>query len=128
MSLYLLQKREICVVCKSNFLDHTLILFKNLCTLPLFDLIKPRTAIFIHKVYYNLLPLSLLEYFLHTILPLNKSRKFSYVTYSRTTKKQHSITYIGPRILNLLEIFIKDSTNLNLFRLRYKNKLMSSLL
>ena len=63
MSLYLLQKKAICVVCKSNFLDHTLILFSSLCTLPLFDLIMLRTAISMYKVYYNLLPLNLLEHF-----------------------------------------------------------------
>ena len=47
-------KKAIRVVCKSNFLDHTLILFRNLCTQPLFDLIRLRTAISMHKVYYNL--------------------------------------------------------------------------
>ena len=41
-----------------DLIDHTLILFKNLCTLLLFDLIKLRTAIFMYKVYYNLLPLN----------------------------------------------------------------------
>ena len=129
MSLYLLQKKAIHVVCKNNLLDHTLILFSSLCTLPLSDLIWLRSAMFMCKVYYDLLPLNLLEHFLHTpsYHSTRQIKKF-YVKYSRTTKKQHSITYIGPRLWNSLEIFIKDNTNLNLFRLRYKHKLMSSLL
>ena len=84
-------KKEICV-CKSNFLDHTLILFKNLCTLRLFDLIKLGTAMSMYEVYYNLLLLNLLEHFLHipSCHSTRKSRKI-YVTYSRTTKNNTAL-------------------------------------
>ena len=44
MALCLLQRNAI-LVCESNFFDH-IIIFRNLYALPLFDLIKFRTAIF----------------------------------------------------------------------------------
>ena len=58
-------KKAIRVVCKSDFFRSCINLFKNLCTLSLFDLIKLRTVIFMYRVYYNLLPLNLSEHFLH---------------------------------------------------------------
>ena len=58
-------KNAIRVVCKSNFLDHTSALFMNTYTLPLFDLINSRNAIFMYIVYYDLLPFSVWNIF-HT--------------------------------------------------------------
>ena len=98
-----------CVACKSNFLDHTSILFKNLITLTLFELIKQKNAIFMYKAYHNLSPLNLLEHFLQTSS-----------CHSTRQSKLHSIIYIGSKRWNTLQIIIKDSINRNLFRLRYK--------
>ena len=90
MSLYLLQKKAIRVVCESNFLDHTLISSKNPCTLPLFDLIKLCTALSMYKVYYNLLPLNLFKKKFHTpSYHSTRQGKNLCVTYSRTTTQHY---------------------------------------
>ena len=64
--MYLYLPKKAIGDCKSNLLDHTSVLFKNIHTIHLFYLIKFRTAIPVYNVYYNLLPLNLLEHFSHT--------------------------------------------------------------
>ena len=64
-SLYKKQKRAIRIVCKSIYLCHSAELFMKLEVLPLFHLVKYKTAIFMYKVFYNLVPANILSHFTH---------------------------------------------------------------
>ena len=50
--LYIKQKRVICLVCKTCYLEHTAELSKSLYVLLFYDLMKYKIAIFIYKVYH----------------------------------------------------------------------------
>ena len=59
------QKRAMRIVCKSSYLCHSADLLKKLEVLPLFHLVKYKTAIFIYKVFYSLVPANILSHFTH---------------------------------------------------------------
>ena len=59
------KKRAMRIVCKSSYLCHSADLFKKFEVLPLFHLVKYKTAIFIYKVFYNLVPANILSHFTH---------------------------------------------------------------
>ena len=56
------------IVCKSYYLCHSEDMFKKLEVLPLFHLVKYKTAIFMHKVFYDLTPTNILSHFTHIVL------------------------------------------------------------
>ena len=61
--LFLKQEKVIQIVKKEKYLEHTVGLFKTLNILPLFQLIKLRESIFMHKIYYGKMPICIIELF-----------------------------------------------------------------
>ena len=64
-SIYIKQTMAIRIVCKSSYLCHPADLFKKIEVLPLFHLVKYKAAIFMYKVFYNLVPTNILSHFTH---------------------------------------------------------------
>ena len=95
-SLYKKQKRAIRIVCKSSYLCHSAELFRKLEVLPLFHLVKYKTAIFMYKVFYNLVPANILSYFTHisNVYSTRQHENF-YVHYARTKHKQMCVEHMG---------------------------------
>ena len=126
--LLIKQKRIIRIVCKANFLDHTAVLFKTLKTLPLFLLIKFRTAIFMYKVYNQILPPNLLNNFTHKGSHYNTRQCGDlYLKQVRTRKKQFCVSYTGTQIWNEIDLTIRNCKTLPSFKKKYKACLLSSL-
>ena len=84
-SLHKKQKRAIRIVCKSSYLCHSAELLMKLEVLPLFHLVKYKTAIFMHKVFHNLVPANILSHFTH-ISNVYSTRQYKnlYVLYAGT--------------------------------------------
>ena len=95
-ALYVKQKRVIRLVCKTGCLEHTVELSKSLYVLPIYDLIKYKTAIFIHKVHHKTLPMTVLMLFMqnHSSYQIRQSKNLS-LSYARTNKKQRCFVYSG---------------------------------
>ena len=56
------------IVCKSSYLCHSADLFRKLEVQPIFHLVKYKTAIFVYKVFYELVPTNILSHFTHIVL------------------------------------------------------------
>ena len=55
------------IVCKSSYLCNSADLFKKLEVLPLFHLVKYKTAIFMYKAFCDLVPTNILSHFTHIV-------------------------------------------------------------
>ena len=120
-SLYKNQKRAIRIVCKSSYLCHSAELFKKLEVLPIFHLVKYKTAIFMYKVFYNLIPANILSHFTHiSNVYSTRQRKNLYVHYARTRHKQMCVEHMGVIIWNSIEIETRNCKDLRLFKVKYK--------
>ena len=64
-SLYEKQKMAIRIACRSSYLCHSAELLMKLEVLPLFHLIKYKTAIYMYKVFNNLVPANISSHFTH---------------------------------------------------------------
>ena len=121
------QKRAIRIVCKSSYLCHSAELFKKLEVLPLFHLAKYKTAIFMYKVFYNLVPANILSHFTHisNVYSTRQHKKFFCVHYARTKHKQMCVEHMGVIIWNSIEIENRNCKDLKLFKVKYKKSLLS---
>ena len=96
-------------------------LFRKLEVLPLFHLVKYKTAIFMYKVFYNLVPANILSHFTH-ISNVYSTRQHEnlYVHYARTKHKQMCVEHMGVNIWNSIEIETRNCKDLKLFKVKYK--------
>ena len=100
-SLYVKQKRVICVVCKTSYLEHTAELFKSLYVLPFYDLLKYKMAIFMYKVFHKTLPMTVLMLFMqnHSSYRTRQSNKFFKVMAERISSK--GVLYILEHVFGI---------------------------
>ena len=123
-SLHRKQKRAMRIVRKSSYLCHSADLFEKLEVLSLFHLVKYKTAIFMHKVFYNLVPVNILSHFTH-ISNVYSTRQYKnlYVHYARTKHKQMCVEHMGVSIWNSIEIETRNCKDLKLFMVKHKSLL-----
>ena len=89
------QKRSIRIACKSSYVCHSAELFKELEVLPLFHLVKYKTAIFMHRLFYYLVPNNIY----HTFnVYSTRQHEYLYVNYARTKHEQMCVEYMGVTI------------------------------
>ena len=67
-SLLIFHHTSLILCCKSSYLCNSADLFKKLKVLPLFHLVKYKTAIFMYKVFYYLVPTNISSHFTHIVL------------------------------------------------------------
>ena len=73
--------------------------------LPLFHLVKYKTAIFMYKVFYNIVPANILSHFTHIFnVYSTRQHKNLYVHYARTKHMQMNVEHMGVCIWNSIEI------------------------
>lgn len=105
MALFLLQKRAIRIICKTNYLSHTDILFKRMNVLKIADVYTYFTCLFIFKYLNKQLP-DVCNCFLlisnpnSAIYNLRTAGKFLIPSY-RTNLREKFIRFRGPRLWNL---------------------------
>ena len=98
---------------------HSADLFRKLEVLPLFHLVKYKTAIFIYKVFYNLVPANILSHFTHVSNVYSKRHyKNLCVHYANTKHKQMCVEHMGVNIWNSIEIETRNCKDLNLFKVK----------
>ena len=91
-TLYVKQKRLICVITKPGYLYHTANLFRSLNILPLFSFSKVQDSQFIYKAYHKVLPLTILKLFTHIV---SLDTVLLFVNYCRTSNRQQCVAYAG---------------------------------
>ena len=110
--LYVRQRCLIRLITKYGHLYHTTNLFQSWNIFPFFHLIKYKVDIFMHKVYYEIFPLTTFLIFTHYIISIDKVLLF--INYSGTSNRQQCIVYTGVRVWNSLELDFIKSKNLRL--------------
>ena len=101
---------------------HSADLFKKLEVLSLFHLVKYKTAIFMYKVFYDLVPANILSHFTH-ISNVYSTRQYKnlYVHYARTKHKQMCVEHMGVSIWNSIEIETINCKDLKLFKVKKRS-------
>ena len=90
------------------------------------NLVKYKTAIFMYKVFYNLVPANILSHFTH-ISNVYSTRQHEnlYVHYARTKHKQMCVEHMGVNIWNSIEIETRNCKDLKLFKVKYNKSLLT---
>lgn len=121
----ILQKRAIRIVHNVGYRDHTNALFLKSKTLKLDDLIKFKTLLVMYKARHNMLPLNIQQLFSDKQVKYNLRGNMNFKKQCvRTTMKQMFITRCGVDLWNSLDQEIKGCSSLELFKCRYKKKVL----
>ena len=128
-ALILLQKHAIHVVCKCSKYDHTNILFSNLSTLKLKDIIKYKTGIVMYRAYYNFPPDNVQKLITTRKSHYNKRNSYNGNLLKfcvRPNLRQMSISYRGINVWNKLDTEVKCATSVSDFRNKFKAQLLGN--
>ncbi len=116
-----IQKRAIRAINKAGYRDHTNPLFIKSRMLKFIDLVKFKTAPVMYKARNNLLPNTIREMFTERDGGYNLRGNLNFKKQKvRTTMKSFCMSSCGVTLWNNLDMEIKQSTNINLFKKRYK--------
>jgi hypothetical protein len=125
--IFLLQKRAVRILTNSDFLAHTAPLFQRLKILDIYKINSFFTGKFMYFYYKQLLPPT----FLHLFIKSNEVHSYNtrnakmYRTHScKTTTKQHTILFNGPKLWNSLPENIKQAETFGCFRNGMKKHLL----
>ena len=120
LPLFRLQKKIIRIITNSDFLEHSLPLFKETNILTLFALNKLHIGTYMYKsqLDYNVVLLPQHNYPTRTRLTLN-------VPPHTLTIYQHSLSYTGPKLWNSIPEQIKQKPSLPSFKKHLKNYLQT---
>mgnify|MGYP006358822347 FL=1 len=126
--LFLLQKRAIRIVCKSDWCAHTTPLFNKLQTLKLYDINKLQTGCFMYRYFTNNLPNLFQNYFIlnsniHNYFTRQSQNVHQYAF--RTTLRKFVIKHTGPLLWNSLPSYLKNKPSIYSFKFAYKKFLLS---
>lgn len=125
-SLYLLQKKSIKIALRLPWRTSTNDLFRDNKILPIHDLYKLFTGVFVFKHLNSLLPSCFREYFVtnaqhhahHT-----RSASLYRLPLFHTTTAQRSILYQGPKLWSSIPLTLRQSNSLSSFRYGVKRYL-----
>ena len=125
--IHILQKRAIRIVTNSHFLQSTDVLFKKLSILKINDLYTFYVACFMYKYSKDLLPPIFDNYFILNRCVNNYETRNSnnlYVPFYHYKLSRSTIRFVGPKIWNYIDIFLKQSPSLSSFKKKYKLQLI----
>ena len=121
--LYIIQKRALRIVHKSDPRAHTNDLFLKSRAIKLFDLVAFKTAQFMYRVSNKSLPANISEMFTErgtTVLRLRWENNFR-LPIIKTTRKSMCLSVTGVKIWNSLPKVVKQSINIMQFKKRLKS-------
>ena len=121
--LFLLQKRIVRILTNSDFLAHTAPLFQRLKILDIYKINLFFTGKFMYLYHKQLLSPTFLRLFIKGNEIHNYNTRYAkfYRTYScKTTNKQHTILFNGPKLWNSLPESVKQAETLDSFRIGMK--------
>ena len=127
-SIFLLQKKVIRIISKSDFDAHTEPLFKNLKILKFQDIYSFHTLKFMYLLKEGFLPNMFNEMFLLTnqLHSYNTRNSNSFhIFYCRTNIRQFGIRFRGPKLFNSLPIDIQNTKKNSSFKSKLKTFLLN---
>ena len=127
--IFILQKRAIRIITNSHFLTSTDRLFLKLNILKVRDLHTFQVACFMYKYFKGLLPPLFNNYFtLNHHINKYKTRNSEnlYVPFYRYQVSRSTIRFIGPKVWNSTDTFLKQSPSLSSFKKRFKLQLIEN--
>ena len=110
-----LQKRAVRIIGKVEYRSHTNNLFIRFKLLKFHDIVKLNTCVIMYKAFYGLLDSRLSKRFTLNRSKTRQNKQF-YVQFKRTKLKSFSISCIGVSLWNKLDITLKESKNIILFK------------
>ena len=113
--LIILQKRAVRIITSSPYLSESSPLFRRLRLIKITDIHKLQVALFMHKIKFQLLPVSCLQYFklnTHRVYATRQKYYFDIATF-RINIRERSIAINGPRLWHSLSNNLQDCTSLN---------------
>lgn len=122
-SLYLLQKRAIRIIHKTDNREHTNILFFNSKLLKFNELVELQTLVVMFKAKNKVLPTNLQKMF--TLIENEGRRKGHFRhQFARTTLKQMCTSVVGVKLWNTLQNELKQCKNIFQLKKVFKEKTM----
>ena len=89
------------------------------------QIIALQSLTFMHRAFKGLLPVNLKTNF--NLNTCNKIYQNSFkCQYSRTTEKQHCLTFIGGKLWNKTDKWVLNSNNILMFKKKHKNYLIQT--
>ena len=121
--IYILQKRVARLITNSHYLSPSIPLFFKLKIIPVFDLIKLNTSVFMFKFHKKLLPSVFFNMFqtnasIHKY-PTRQSKNL-HIPVCHSTLLYNSISFVGIREWNSLDYNMRSSTTITRFKSLYK--------
>ena len=113
--IIVLQKRALRIIGKVEYKSHTNSLFIKFRVLKLLDIVKFNTCVVMYKAFYGSLDSRLSKRFAVNKSNTRQSKQF-YVQYKRTKLKSFSISCTGVSLWNNLDIAIRESKTIILFK------------
>ena len=121
--IFLLQKKAIRIVSKSDYYAPTNSLFIDLYTLKLQDIVELNTAIIMYKAYNHLLPTCVQELFHPRESQYDLRGTAIFIRNdARINNKARCVSVIGIKLWNSLDIDLKNCSSINTFKKIYKAK------
>lgn len=126
-----MQKRAVRVITNSSYTSSSAPLFLKIRTLPLPDLIRLNVIVFMFKFHNDLLPSIFRNMFQSNDsthgYPTRKCKDLRQPL-AKSTKRTHSIRYVGASVWNTLSNDIKSSTTMSRVKYMYKTNVFKMLL
>lgn len=124
--IVMLQKRVIRLIHKVGFLAHTNPLFLKSKIMKFYDIVEFQSVQMLFKARHKLLPSQIQKRFHERTGCYELRDELNFRTQKHcTTLKSFSLTVKGVQLWNNLEIVIKRSSNINLFKYKYKQKIFA---
>ena len=128
--IYILQKRAIRLITRSDFSIEISDLFKSLNTLSVFNIHKHQLGVFMYKINNNMLPSKFTRLFklndtVHNYFTRNSSNY--HVVRTNTDIGEKSLVFVGTHFWNKLPPSLKNCCSITIFRSKLKTFLLSPL-
>ncbi len=124
-----LQKRAMRMIGNLAYRDHSAPIFVKFKALNIFDIVKMKSASILYMAYYERLPMPLQAFFLRNSsinISCSRNKHDFKVNYRRTNLKAMCLSNVGVKIWNNIDLSLRQSANINIFKRNYKTCLINT--
>ena len=109
------QKKAIIIISRAKYLDHTKKFFGYMNLLTINQIIELQSLTFMHKAFKGLLSINLQTH-LNLNIDIKRYQNNIKCQYSRITKKQHCLSFIGVKLCNKTDKWILNRNKIHLLK------------